>query len=375
VSIWIDSNAQLQTLCDQLSNCSLLAVDTEFIRTDTFYPKIALIQLSDGEHCWLIDVLAIDDFLVLKELLESSEISLIFHACAEDLEVLDHALNIQPTKIFDTQIAAGITNIGYCMGYARLVEALLDIKLDKQETRSNWLARPLTERQLEYATLDVLYLHKLHNLLSLALDDQQRRDWFSEETKSLTTLVAERKNNQNYYQRIKGAWRLSAQSLTVLAELCQWREAMARSRDIPRSRIAKDTVLFEIARQLPETRRQLFDLEDWPSGAVKRYADAVLKQIAIAKQQTTVPALPQPLSKNKTAILKKMRNAMLSIAEDRQIPSEFLCNKKELEAILRSSDHSGGQWPVRLTDGWRRLWVKPAIEAVLDKANLRCDLQ
>ena len=374
-SIWVDNDAQLQALCDQLLSCTLLAVDTEFIRTDTFYPKIALIQLSDGKHCWLIDVLAIDDFSSLKNLLESSHIDLIFHACAEDLEVLDHALNIQPTKIFDTQIAAGITNIGYCMGYARLVETLLDIQLDKQETRSNWLARPLTQRQLEYAKLDVLYLHKLHSLLSRTLDDQQRRDWLGEETENLFTTVSERKNNRDYYQRIKGAWRLSAQSLTVLAEICQWRDGMARSRDIPRSRIAKDTVLFEIARQLPETRRQLFALEDWPAGAVKRYADEVLKRVVIGKRQTPVPTLPQPLSKSKTVILKKLRNAMLSIAEDRQIPPEFLCNKKELEAILHVSDQSGGQWPVRLTDGWRRLWVKPAIEAVLDKANIRCESQ
>jgi ribonuclease D len=367
VSIWIDSDAQLQTLCDQLSDSTLLAVDTEFIRTDTFYPKIALIQLSDGEQCWLIDVLAIDDFSGLKTLLESPQTTLIFHACAEDLEVLDHGLNIQPTEIFDTQIAAGITNVGYCMGYARLVEALLAIQLDKQETRSNWLARPLTQRQLNYASLDVLYLHRLHSLLSQALDHQQRLDWFNEETESLFTLVEERKNNCDYYRRIRGAWRLSAQSLTVLAELCQWRETVARDRDIPRSRIAKDTVLFEIARQLPQSKRQLFALEDWPPVAVKRYADAVLAQVATARQQTPVPALPQPLSKSKTAIMKKLRSAMLSMAEDRQIPSEFLCNKKELETILRSGDHSPRQWPARLTEGWRRLWVKPAIEAVLEQ--------
>lgn len=375
MSIWIDSNTQLQALCDQLSGCTLLAVDTEFIRTDTFYPKIALIQLSDGEQCWLIDVLAIDDFSGLKTLLESSQTTLIFHACAEDLEVLDHGLDIQPTEIFDTQIAAGITNVGYCMGYARLVEALLEIQLDKQETRSNWLARPLTERQLSYAKLDVLYLHTLHKILRQALDDQQRRDWFNEETQNLFSLVEERKNNQDYYRRIRGAWRLSAQSLTVLAALCQWREAQARAKDIPRSRIAKDLVLFEIARMLPESKRQLFALEDWPPGAVKRYAEAVLKQVADARQQAPMPALPQPLSKNKTAIMKKIRNAMLSIAEDKQIPSEFLCNKKELEAILRSSEQSAQQWPARFTEGWRRLWVKPAIEAVLEKANLRCEPQ
>ena len=162
---WIDSNSGLQQMCQQLSQEPKLAVDTEFIRTDTFYPKIALIQISDGDQCWLIDVLAIDDFAPLKALLENPQQQLIFHACAEDLEVLEYALDIKPSTIFDTQIAAGITNIGYCMGYARLVDSMFEVSLDKQETRSDWLARPLTQRQLDYAAVDVQYLHAMEKIL------------------------------------------------------------------------------------------------------------------------------------------------------------------------------------------------------------------
>ena len=134
---WIDSNEKLQQMCDQLANVVKLAVDTEFIRTDTFFPKIALIQVSDGEDCWLLDVLAIDDFSGLKLLLEDTTRTLmIFHACAEDLEVLEYALDICPGRIFDTQIAAGIVNIGYCMGYARLGGFhCFRRELDKQETQ------------------------------------------------------------------------------------------------------------------------------------------------------------------------------------------------------------------------------------------------
>ena len=110
---WIDSNTKLQQMCEQLAQVPKLAVDTEFIRTDTFYPKIALIQISDGEQCWLVDVLAIDDFSALKALLESSDHQLIFHACAADLEVLDYALDIKPTQLFDNTIAAGIGNLCY----------------------------------------------------------------------------------------------------------------------------------------------------------------------------------------------------------------------------------------------------------------------
>ena len=367
---WIDSNPKLQKLCDQLSDCGVLALDTEFIRTDTFYPKIALIQISDGQQCWLIDVLAADEFSALKSLLESPKTTVIFHACAEDLEVLDHGLDIQPTHIFDTQIAAGLTNVGYCMGYARLVEALFDIQLDKQETRSNWLARPLSQRQLDYAEIDVLYLHRLYKKLHRALDDQQRREWFDEETESLFTLVDGRKNLRDYYLRVKGAWRLNDKSLTALNRLCNWRESMARTRDMPRSRIVSDAVLLEIAKQLPGTRQQLFDIEDWYPRSVKRYADAVLKELETASQEAPLTPLSQPLAKNMNAIMKNIRGSLASIAQDKQIPQEFLCNKKELEAILRSSRQGRCLWPARLTEGWRRLWVKPAIEAVLTKENL-----
>ena len=166
---WIDSDSALQQMCQQLSQVPKLAVDTEFIRTDTFYPKIALIQISDGEQCWLIDVLAIEDFVPLKALLENPDQQLIFHACAEDLEVLEYALDIRPSSIFDTQLAAGIANIGYCMGYARLVDTMFDVSLDKQETRSDWLARPLTQRQLDYAAVDVQYLHAMEKILAKAL--------------------------------------------------------------------------------------------------------------------------------------------------------------------------------------------------------------
>ena len=261
MSTWVNDNNALQSICDQLAGSKLLALDTEFIRTDTYYPKIALIQLSDGEAIWLIDVLAIDDFLPLKNLLENPDITLIFHACAEDLEVLDHAINIQPTQIFDTQIAAGIVNIGYCMGYARLVDSLLDIQLDKQETRSNWLARPLTQRQLDYATVDVLHLHSLHCILLEMLAQQDRFKWFEEETAELFKVVDQRKNNQNYYTRIRGAWRLNEQSLKILRHLCLWREDIARNKDVPKSRIAKDCVLFDIAQRMPKYRHELYSIE------------------------------------------------------------------------------------------------------------------
>ena len=139
---WIDNSQQLAELCEQLQSATELAIDTEFMRSDTFFAKLALIQLSDGEQCWLIDTPAIDELQPLTELLNQPQLTLVFHSCGEDLEVLDQVLSVRPKKLFDSQVAAGIVNIGYSMGYARLVENMLQIELGKEDTRSDWLARP-----------------------------------------------------------------------------------------------------------------------------------------------------------------------------------------------------------------------------------------
>jgi len=373
MNLWIDSNEKLQQMCDQLAEVKTVAIDTEFIRTDTFFPKIALIQLSNGKQCWLVDVLAIDEFCPLKILLEEPDRTLIFHACGEDLEVLDHALDIRPNNIFDTQIAAGIANIGYSMGYARLVNHMFEVELDKQETRSDWLKRPLTDRQLEYAAIDVLYLHRIYDILTKALEDRQRQEWFAEETVAMFDLAAGRKDNSDYYLRVKGAWRLQAKSLSALRRLCDWREDTARELDKPRSHIIKDQVLLEIARRMPTADEQLQGIEDWYSRSVQRHGQMVLQQVQDSDADAPVAAIPEPLTKSANTVMKAMRSALTSVAEAEQIPQEFLSNKKELEAILRSAMESENKgqcnWPERLNQGWRQARVKPAIQAVLESTE------
>jgi len=369
MSIWVDSDEKLNQMLDSLSDKHLLAVDTEFIRTNTFFPKIALIQISDGVECFLVDVLAISDYDGLKLLLEDSNRILIFHACAEDLEVLEHGLNIVPENIFDTQIAAGIVNVGYSMGYARLVMHLFDVELDKQETRSDWLARPLTERQIEYAAYDVAYLHAMHEILDEMLTNQGRQLWFEEERAAVYALVSDRKNTQNYHRKLKGAWRLNSDSLTVLKRLCDWRESTARSLDKPRSHVVKDNSLLEIARRLPTLVAELYGIDDLFGGTIKRHGTALLYEVTAAAQDEPLSRLPEPLSKSVSAVMKTMRVALTGLAEGVELPQEFLSNKKELESIVRSASQGNCVWPQRLNDGWREGLVKPTLQGVLTEVK------
>lgn len=366
---WIADNQQLAALCNELQATTSLAIDTEFMRTNTYFPKLALIQLSDGEQCWLIDVLAIDQFAPLKVLLEAPQRVLIFHAPGEDFEVLDHALSIVPRNIFDTQIAAGLVNIGYSMGYARLVAHVFDIELGKEDTRSDWMVRPLSNRQKLYAADDVLYLHRLYKILSDQLVEQQRQSWFDEEMLGLLEIAAQRKKIADYYLRIKGAWRLQGRSLAVLKRLCDWRETTARTLDKPRSHIVKDNVLLELANSMPTSMGQLHRIDDWYSRSVKRFGEDVLQQIADVDHDNIPEGLPQPLSRSVADVMKTMRAKLNEVAEAQGIPKELMCSKKELESILRTVVEGNCQWPTRLTDGWRVAMVTPALQSVIDSSD------
>lgn len=350
---WIDSDQQLASLCKDLQQNKLLAADTEFIRTDTFYPNLALIQLSDGADVWLLDVLAINEFEPLRKLFSDPERTFIFHACLEDLEVLEHALSLVPENLFDTQLAAGLANVGYSMGYARLVQAMLDIDVGKNETRSDWMRRPLSKSQIHYAAEDVIHLHELYTALGEKLAQANRLDWLEEETQALRDMVASRSEIADYYLRIKGAWRLEPRSMAVLRRLAEWREQEARDLNRPRGRVVQDAVLLELASRMPTSMSDLNKTGALSPGASKRWGHQIVALVEQAQSDSPPEPLPIPLSRSETSILKSLRQQLYDIAEEQGIPSEFLCNKKELEHIIRSALDGRTQWPERFQQGWR----------------------
>ncbi len=370
MSTWIDTNEQLEALCNDLTAERVIALDTEFIRTDTFYPKLALIQVSNGRQCWLIDVLQVTLYNGLKALLEDDSRVIILHACAEDTEVLEYALDIRLAKIFDTQIAAGIVNTGYSMGYARLLESLLGIQLDKQQTRSNWLARPLSTAQLQYAEDDVTYLHQIHELLSKKLDQFNRWSWLDVETEAVVEMVAARKDVEGYYQKVKGAHRLSPNALAVLKRLCDWREVQARELNRPRGHICKDPVLLDLAVNKPTNKAQLYSIEGLYARDISRYGEMLLAEISAAAYDPEPPCLPQPLGRSGNLVIKELRVALAEVALEQQIPAEYLISKKELESLLRSLEVGSVLWPERLARGWRSVLVKPVIDHLLPNLSV-----
>ncbi|MGS2722328.1 ribonuclease D [Porticoccus sp. GXU_MW_L64] len=351
---WVDSDSRLAELCDQWSQLNHLAVDTEFIRTDTFYPILGLLQVSDGEHCWLVDPLAISDMLPFAELLVDRRVVKIFHACSEDLEVLRHSMGVIPRPIIDTQVAAAFVGYGFSRGYAALVGDVLDIELDKHETRSDWLQRPLTEAQCRYGAEDVYYLVEVYRRLLAQL--KQRLPWVQSDMTELLTRAGSEGNVAEYYRRIKGAWQLNAQQLTLLQALAEWRENTAREQNKPRNRVISDKQLLDIARKRPTDMAGLGGCGVRHPGSQRRYGDAVLLLVDEFKSlepEHCLELLPQPLPREAGVWIKQLRAIQNQLAEELQLAPEILARKADLEAIVASAYKGAAQVPEHWRGNWR----------------------
>lgn len=314
----------------------MFGLDTEFMRTNTFFPIPALIQVSTTEAIYFLDPLTITDFSPFREILDDPRIIKIMHAIGEDVELLRVAMGATLIQVFDTQVAAAICNVGFSLGYAALVKKLLDEDVEKGETRSNWLNRPLTEAQEKYAAIDVVYLHELYSLLSKELD---KRDLVAAVYEDTSRLISQSHvdNTDTYYLKLRGGWRLSTEKQNVLKHLCQWREERARTRNIPRSRVVADNDLIEIATYLPQSEEMLLGINTIKPWALKKDAKPIIDSVmqALADTQLTeFVRIQPPLDSNQQLIYKNLRKRVADIAESRQIPQEILVNKRMLEKTV-----------------------------------------
>jgi len=360
---WIRDDAGLAKQCTVWRQLPFVAVDTEFVRVDTFYPQAGLVQVGDGRDAWLIDPLAIGDWRPLAELLEDRAVVKVLHSCSEDLEVLQRLTGSVPQPLFDTQLAAAYLNLGFSMGYSRLVKEVLGIELPKGETRSDWLQRPLSELQVSYAAEDAVHLAEVYLALSERLSEE-RRAWVLEDGAELAANLKREAPPEELYREAKLAWKLSRQQLAVLRVLCAWREREARRRDLPRNRILRETSLWPLARFQPDNLASLGRIEDMHPRSVRQDGETLLRLIreaAATPPESWPEAVPEPLPLEASSLLKKLRRIGQAEAERLQIAPELVLRKKSLEALLKSGYPNG---PYQLPDslrGWRRQRMGQAL--------------
>jgi len=368
---WVVDDAHLTRLCAEWRQLPFVAVDTEFMRVDTFYPIAGLVQVGDGRRAYLIDPLAVRDWRPFATLLDDAAVVKVLHACSEDLEVLLRLTGSLPQPLFDTQLAAGYLNIGFSMGYSRLVQAVLGIELPKGETRSDWLQRPLSEMQVRYAAEDAQHLAELYEALLPKLSDDKRA-WVLEDGAELVANLQRESDPEEAYREVKQAWRLKPQQLAVLKVLTAWRERQARARNQPRNRVLREASLWPLARTQPRDLVTLARIDEMHPRTVRQDGEALLAMIreaAATPEQDWPAALPEPLPLEVSGVLKKLRAVGQREAKALDIAPELMLRKKTLEALLKSGYPDG---PYQLPDslrGWRRERMGQALLDVLEKRS------
>ena len=365
---WISSDAELAQHCKYWNTLAFIALDTEFIRVDTFYPIAGLLQISDGQCTYLIDPLLINDWAPLADVFNNQQVVKVLHACGEDLEVFSLLTGALPVPLFDTQIAAGYLNIGFSMGYSRLVQHLLNVELPKGETRSDWLQRPLSDLQVLYAAQDTAYLVDVYQALAQQLPEQKYA-WVLEDGAALVVGSTQELEPYEAWRTIKLAWKLAPQQLSVLRELSAWRELQARKRDVPRNRIVRESTLWALAHEQSEDMVGLAALEDMHPRILRQEGATLLALIKQAKglPEADWPAvLPEPLPIEATKILKRLRKIGLDLGLELDIAPELMLRKKVLEGLLRTGYPSGPYGLPGSLQGWRRKLMGDALLQCLE---------
>ncbi|AGI23472.1 ribonuclease D [Pseudomonas sp. ATCC 13867] len=360
---WIRDDASLERKCRDWKELPYLALDTEFMRVDTFYPEAGLVQVGDGSGVWLIDPLLIRDWSPFAAVLESPLVVKVFHACGEDLEVFQRLTGSLPQPLFDTQLAAAYLGMPHSMGYSKLVLEILGIDLPKDETRSDWLQRPLTDMQVRYAAEDVQHLAEVYVKLAPRLSDEKLQ-WLLADGTDLTNNQSRVSDPQEAYLDVKLAWKLNRLQLAVLRELCVWREEQARLRNKPRNHVLREHTLWPLARFQPADKVALARIDDMHPRTVRQDGDTLIALIAHAARlpEAVHPeTLPEPLPREVTPVLKKLREVGQKEAERLNMAPELMLRKKVLEALLKTGWPNGPYQLPESLQGWRRELMGQAL--------------
>lgn len=352
----------LDAVSAAVSRVPLLAVDTEFVRRTTFFARPGLLQLSAGSGEWLVDLVEIADIAALHAPLAGKHPVKVMHSCGEDLDVLKTLFEAPPGSLVDTQVAAAMLGYPLQTSYQKLVKAVLGIDVPKDETQSDWTARPLSESQLSYAALDVRYLLPLWETLREQLHARGRLNWLEEDCDRLLADAARNPDPGVYYRQMSSAWKLPPEGLAALAALAAWREGMARLLDKPRSHVVPDAVLVMVAQRRPRTLAQLSAIPDMHPATLRRFGEEILANLAVSPAR--VEPVPPPLPREARGVLAAMREAVSGIAAKHAVEPEVLARRRHMEAILESSRRGEPELPSMLL-GWRKEIVGESLLQVV----------
>lgn len=360
---YIDSLSQLQDFCRAVKNSPWLAVDTEFLREKTYFPKFCLLQIANADTVACIDPLALESLTPVADLLFDPAITKVFHAGRQDLEIFFNLWGELPAPIFDTQIAAPLIGLPEQISYAGLISELLGITLGKGHARTDWSLRPLADAQLRYAADDVIHLGTAYLKLRRQLEALGRLDWPKGDFAALLDPKLYENAPDQAWQRISGHYQLNASQLAVLQALAAWREDNARQQDIPRTWLVKDEVLFDLARLQPTNADKFKLIRGLDERALKRYGSQLCRIIDEAKHRPPPAVSLRPRQAKKTPEQEALLDVLTAVvrlrAAQHTLNPAVLAGRKDLEQLMDDPEQS------KLLQGWRKAMAGAELEALL----------
>jgi len=350
----ITRSEDLAEACARLGAAPFVAVDTEFMREQTFWPKLCLIQMAaDGTEILVDSLTPGIDLKPFFDLMVNEQVLKVFHSARQDVEIVYHLARVIPHPIFDTQVAAMVCGFGEAVSYSMLVKRLLSRNLDKSSRFTDWSRRPLSDRQLTYALGDVEHLRDLYPKLQSQLDRSERASWLNEEMAVLTDRATYELHPEHAWKRLKMRIK-TPKSLAVLIELAAWREREAQTQDVPRARILKDEALYDIASQAPRTPEDLGSLRTLHNGFARSMRGrAVLEAVSkgLERDPKTIPPIErgEPMPPEAQAVVDLLRVLLKATAGRHGVAPKLIATSDELEEIARSDEID-----VPVLRGWRR---------------------
>ena len=351
----IADSTSLTKFCDRLIKSSYITVDTEFMRDQTYWPRLCLVQIADEHEAAAIDTLAKGiDITPLLNLFTNPRILKIFHAARQDLEIFYRLMGKLPSPIFDTQIAAMVCGFGDSAGYDTLVRKLTDETIDKSSRFTDWALRPLSQRQINYALGDVTHLRQVYIKLNEMLGQNNRHNWMDEELSIL-------RDTKNYTFEPEDAWRRiryrapKPRFLAILKEVAAWREIEAQNKDIPRNRIVRDESLIEISHHAPKTINDLsrargLSLKKAEGSLGKALLNAVKVGLNVPSENLPEVKRDAPLPKGIGPITDLLKVLLKLKCEKHDVAQKLIATVNDMEQIAAFGQNAN----VPALQGWRQ---------------------
>ncbi len=349
----VDSTEALNALVGELESAPYIALDTEFMRDQTYWPKLCLLQVAaPGGIAAIVDPLSDIDLAPFYKLLAAPHIVKVLHASRQDIEIFCIQGHVIPHPLFDTQIAAMVCGFGDAASYETLARKLAHAEIDKSARFTDWSRRPLSDRQLEYALADVTHLCVVYEALEKELKREGRNTWVEEETAALQNPALYRLDPADSWKRLK-ARTTNRRFLAMLAAIAAWREREAQTRDIPRNRVIKDEALLEIAAHPPDSADALERIRAVPKGfAASKLGRGLMEAVEAGRTAQPPdgiePDRPRRKREPSPAVIDLLKTLLRLRAEASHVAPRLIANSDDIERIAACEDEG-----VAALHGWR----------------------